>query len=89
MARKSMRSGLSVVIFAMILQFGVLVQMWLTAPMMARAMGGSAYAIALLLTSITFALYLYIADDDTFWSEPRVVPSREAEDASVRLPHNR
>jgi hypothetical protein len=72
----------------MILQFGVLVQMWLTAPMMARSIGGSAYAIALLFTCVTFAIYLYIAEDDMFWGEPRAVPNPERQDVRARLPHN-
>jgi hypothetical protein len=89
MVRKSTRRGLAAVIFAMILQFGVLVQMWFMAPLIARTLGASAYAIALLITSVTFAIYLYIAEDDTFRGERQAVASRERWDASARPPHDR
>lgn len=83
MARKERRNGFAVVILGMVLQSGVLAQMWLTAPMIARVAGPAAYGFALVITAITVAIFLFILDDQSLRAEPRRAASPKLQ--GVRL----
>lgn len=66
MTQRQSRNGLGVVILAMLMQAGALLNMWLTAPMMADAVGPIVYGFAFLMTALTILVVTYIFDDESF-----------------------
>lgn len=77
MQRTQSRNGLGVVILAIVLQSGALVQMWMTAPMVADAVGFLAYWIAFLMTAATVLIVAYILDDEALLGRARAPVARQ------------